>query len=61
LKSSYKPVSVSFIVNLRLICKNRYFSNADAKVATFSEAANNFVYFLQKSFILYRNPLHTYM
>ena len=47
--SDYKPASSSFIVNPRLICKNRYFSNADAKVATFFEPANIFAYFLHES------------
>ncbi|WP_418988969.1 hypothetical protein, partial [Alistipes putredinis] len=34
------------------LCKNRYFSNADAKVATFSEPANICASFFEKSSIL---------
>ncbi|WP_302583837.1 hypothetical protein, partial [Alistipes shahii] len=50
--SEHKTISSSFIVNPRLICKNRYFSNADAKVATFSEPANICASFFEKSSIL---------
>jgi len=51
LKISDKTISSSFIVNSRLICKNRCFSNADAKVATFSESASDRASFLQKNLI----------
>ena len=52
LKISNKTISSSFIVNSRLICKNRCFSNADAKVATFSESASVRSSFFVKNFII---------
>ncbi|WP_302380289.1 hypothetical protein [uncultured Alistipes sp.] len=52
LKISGKTISSSFIVNSRLICKNRCFSNADAKVATFSESASIRSSFFVKIFII---------
>ena len=59
--SDYKTASSSFIVNPRLICKNRYFSNADAKVATFFEPANICPLFFEKSLILFKNSPSTYI
>ena len=45
------------------MCKNRYFSNADAKVATFSEPANISASFLQEKYIfaLFGTPYLIYI
>ena len=45
---------------LVFICKNRYFSNADAKVATFFESANLSASFFTKNSIFLKIGLHTF-
>ena len=61
LKISNKTISSSFIVNSRLICKNRCFSNADAKVVTFSESASDRPSFYKKTSLIHNEDNHTYL